>query len=69
MKNRLHEITKVELWTHGYGFGVLNKTGPLHNFADRDHCVQYVAAIGLIFGRLNADDYEDHIAADPRMSL
>ena len=39
----------------------------MHNFADRDHCLQYVAAIGLIFGRLNADDYEDGVAADPRI--
>ena len=67
VQDRLDEITKVEMWTHGYGFGVLNKTGPLHNFADRDHCVQYVAAIGLIFGRLNAEDYEDYVAADPRI--
>ena len=45
----------------------MNKTGPLANFADRDHCLQYVAAIGLIFGRLTAEDYEDHIAADARI--
>lgn len=67
VKDRIEEIDKVELWTYGYAFGILNKTGPLANFADRDHCLQYVAAIGLIFGRLTAADYEDHIAADPRI--
>lgn len=67
VKDRIDQIEKVELWTYGYAFGILNKTGPLANFADRDHCLQYVAAIGLIFGRLGADDYEDHVAADPRI--
>ena len=67
VKDRIDDVKKVELWTHGYGFGILNKTGPLHNFADRDHCLQYVAAIGLIFGRLRGDDYEDSVAADPRI--
>jgi len=65
--DRIEQIEKVELWTYGYAFGILNKTGPLANFADRDHCLQYVAAIGLIYGRLTAEDYEDHIAADPRI--
>ena len=67
VQDRIDQIEKVELWTYGYAFGILNKTGPLANFADRDHCLQYVAAIGLIFGRLTAEDYEDHIAADPRI--
>jgi 2-methylcitrate dehydratase len=67
VKDRTGEIDKVELWTYGYAYGILNKTGPLANFADRDHCLQYVAAIGLIFGRLTAEDYEDHVAADPRI--
>ena len=67
VKDRIGEIEKVELWTYGYAFGILNKTGPLANFADRDHCLQYVVAIGLIFGRLTAEDYKDHVAADPRI--
>ena len=43
------------------------KTGPLHNPADRDHCAQYVVAVALIFGRLSAADFEDAVAADPRI--
>lgn len=69
VKDRIDQIEKVELWTYGYAFGILNKTGPLANFADRDHCLQYVAAIGLIFGRLTAGDYEDDVAADPRIDV
>jgi 2-methylcitrate dehydratase len=67
VRHRLDDVSKVELWTYGYAFGILNKTGALHNFADRDHCLQYVAAIGMIFGRLGAEDYEDHVAADVRI--
>lgn len=69
VKDRIDEIEKIELWTYGYAYGILNKTGPLGNFADRDHCLQYVAAIGLIYGRLTAEDYEDHIAADARIDV
>ena len=46
---------------------ILNKTGPLYNFADRDHCLQYMMAKGLIDGKLTADDYSDAAAADPRI--
>jgi len=46
---------------------IIDKTGPLSNPADRDHCLQYMVAIPLIFGRLRADDYEDTIARDPRI--
>jgi 2-methylcitrate dehydratase len=67
VRDRLADIERVELWSHGYGLGILNKTGPLHNFADRDHCLQYVAAIGLIHGRLTPEDYEDRVAADARI--
>lgn len=67
VKDRFADIERVELWSHGYGLGILSKTGPLHNFADRDHCLQYVAAIGLIFGRLTPEDYDDAVAADPRI--
>ncbi|NUO72674.1 MAG: 2-methylcitrate dehydratase, partial [Frateuria sp.] len=43
------------------------KTGPLANYADRDHCIQYMVAVPLIFGRLTAEDYNDDVAADPRI--
>ena len=46
---------------------IIDKTGPLHNPADRDHCIQYMTAIGLIFGELTADHYEDEVAKDPRV--
>src|SRR5690606_11708385 len=48
---------------------IIDKKGPLHNPADRDHCIQYMIAVPLIFGRLTAADYEDNIAADPRIDL
>ena len=67
VKDRIEDIAKVELWSHGYGIRMLNKSGHLHNFADRDHCLQYVVAIGMLFGSLRAGDYTDHIAADPRI--
>lgn len=66
VKDRLDEIAKVEMWTH-HSARHLIKSGPLHNPADRDHCLQYIAAIGLILGRLTAPDYEDSAAADPRI--
>ncbi|MEP6881513.1 MAG: 2-methylcitrate dehydratase, partial [Dokdonella sp.] len=46
---------------------IIDKTGPLANYADRDHCLQYMVAVPLIFGRLVAEDYNDDIAADPRI--
>jgi 2-methylcitrate dehydratase len=49
------------------GMRIIDKTGPLANPADRDHCIQYMAAIPLIFGRLTAADYEDKVAQDPRV--
>ena len=47
--------------------GIMDKTGPLHNPADRDHSVQYVVAVGLLHGKLDASDFEDAFAADPRI--
>ena len=67
VKNRLGEIARVELTTHESAIRIIDKTGPLHNPADRDHCLQYMTAIGLIFGNLTAADYEDKVAADPRI--
>ncbi len=67
VRDRLDQIERVELTTHESAIRIIDKTGPLHNPADRDHCLQYMAAIGLIFGELTADHYEDKIAADPRI--
>lgn len=67
LRDRLDQISKVDLWTHETCILMIDKKGPLRNFADRDHCLQYMAAIGLIFGGLTARDYEDAVAADPRI--
>lgn len=64
---RLNDIERVEIFSQRALMGIMDKTGPLRNPADRDHCVQYVVAIGLIFGRLNPADFEDGVAADPRI--
>ena len=67
VKDRLDQIEKVVIETQEPGVRIIDKTGPLNNPADRDHCIQYMTAIPLIFGRLTAEDYEDKIAADPRI--
>jgi len=67
VRDRLGEIERVEITTHESALRIIDKTGPLHNPADRDHCIQYMTAVGLIFGNLTADDYEDRVAADPRI--
>jgi 2-methylcitrate dehydratase len=67
VKDRLGSIRRVEIWSHASSMMILDKTGPLNNPADRDHSLQYTAAVGMIFGRLNPEDYEDNIAADPRI--
>ncbi len=64
---RLHEIERIEIETQEAGARIIDKTGPLANYADRDHCIQYMIAVPLIFGRLTADDYGDGVAADPRI--
>ena len=64
---RLDQIKSVEIRTHRYALSILNRTGPLKHIAERDHCLQYIAAICLIHGRLEAGDYQDAIAADPRI--
>lgn len=61
------DIKKVTIRTHEACIRIIDKKGPLNNPADRDHCVQYMVAVPLIFGRLTAKDYEDDIAADPRI--
>jgi 2-methylcitrate dehydratase len=64
---RLDEVMTVVIETQEAGRRIIDKTGPLANPADRDHCMQYMVAVGLIFGRLTADDYEDEVAGDPRI--
>jgi 2-methylcitrate dehydratase len=63
------DIAKVTIRTHEACIRIIDKKGPLGNPADRDHCIQYMVAIPLIFGRLTARDYEDEIAADPRIDI
>lgn len=67
IQGRLDEIEKVELHTHESAVRIISKEGPLHNPADRDHCLQYMVAIGLLFGELTADHYEDAVASDSRI--
>jgi 2-methylcitrate dehydratase len=67
VKDRLADIERVEISTHESAIRIIDKSGPLNNPADRDHCLQYMTAIGLIFGQLTADHYEDVVAADPRI--
>jgi 2-methylcitrate dehydratase len=65
--SRLDDVERIEVETQEAGIRILDKTGPLANPADRDHCLQYIVAIALIFGRLVATDYEDDVARDPRI--
>lgn len=67
VKDRLDQIERIEIETQEAGVRIIDKTGPLANYADRDHCIQYMVAVPLIFGRLTADDYTDAVAADPRI--
>ena len=61
------DIDKIVIRTHEACIRIIDKQGPLNNPADRDHCIQYMVAVPLLFGRLTAGDYEDAIAADPRI--
>jgi 2-methylcitrate dehydratase len=67
VKDRLDEIDKIVMTTHESAIRIISKVGKLNNPADRDHCLQYMAAIGLIKGNLVAEDYEDDVASDPRV--
>jgi 2-methylcitrate dehydratase len=64
---KIGEIERITIETQEPGVRIIDKTGPLANPADRDHCIQYMVAIPLLFGRLEAADYEDRIANDPRV--
>lgn len=61
------DIKKITIRTHEACIRIIDKKGPLNNPADRDHCIQYMVAVPLLFGRLTAGDYEDAIAKDPRI--
>lgn len=67
VRSRIDQIEKILIATHESAIRIIDKKGPLHNPADRDHCLQYMAAVGLLFGTLTADDYEGKTAADPRV--
>ncbi|CAD6517363.1 bifunctional 2-methylcitrate dehydratase/aconitate hydratase [Paraburkholderia sabiae] len=66
---RAEDIAKITIRTHEAAIRIIDKKGPLNNPADRDHCIQYMIAVPLIFGRLTAADYEDDIARDPRIDV
>ncbi|HZN23616.1 MAG TPA: bifunctional 2-methylcitrate dehydratase/aconitate hydratase [Burkholderiales bacterium] len=67
VRDRLQDIEKVVITTHESAIRIIDKKGPLYNPADRDHCIQYMTAIGLMKGALTAADYEDDVATDPRI--
>lgn len=67
MKNRLDNIDQIVITTHESAIRIIDKTGELHNPADRDHCLQYITAIGLIYGDITADHYEDETAQNPEI--
>src|SRR5262249_53097055 len=67
VKHRIQDIKRIRIRTHEAAIRIIDKKDPLNNPADRDHCIQYMVAVPLILGRLTAGDYEDVIAADPRI--
>ncbi|HYA46442.1 MAG TPA: bifunctional 2-methylcitrate dehydratase/aconitate hydratase [Burkholderiales bacterium] len=67
VRDRLDEVKRIEIVTHESAIRIIDKKGPLSNPADRDHCIQYMVAIGLIKGDLTARDYEDDAASDARI--
>jgi len=64
---RIGAIKKITIRTHAAAIRIIDKSGPLNNPADRDHCIQYMLAVPMLFGQLQAGDYEDWRAADPRI--
>ncbi|MGH8165726.1 MAG: bifunctional 2-methylcitrate dehydratase/aconitate hydratase, partial [Woeseiaceae bacterium] len=69
VRDRLQAIERIVIETQEPGVRIIDKTGPLDNPADRDHCLQYMTAVPLVFGRLTAADYEDRVASDPRIDV
>jgi len=64
---KINHIDRIEITTHESAIRIIDKTGPLNNPADRDHCIQYMTSVGLLKGNLTAQDYEDAVAQDPRI--
>jgi 2-methylcitrate dehydratase len=67
VKDRIDQIETIRIESQESAIRIIDKKGPLHNPADRDHCLQYMVAVGLLKGELTASDYEDEAAADPRI--
>ena len=67
VRDRIDEIERIEIETQEAGVRIIDKEGPLDNYADRDHCLQYMVAYPMIFGELTAESYDDEHAADPRI--
>ncbi|HEY3063456.1 MAG TPA: bifunctional 2-methylcitrate dehydratase/aconitate hydratase [Chloroflexota bacterium] len=67
VRERLDDIERIEIATQESAIRIISKAGPLHNPADRDHCLQYIVAVGLLNGTVTAEHYEDSVAADPRI--
>ena len=67
VKDRLDDVKRIVIETQEAGSRIIDKTGPLDNPADRDHCLQYMVAVPLIYGELTARHYEDEVAGDPRI--
>ncbi|TXK85915.1 bifunctional 2-methylcitrate dehydratase/aconitate hydratase [Paenibacillus sp. N3.4] len=67
VKDRIDDIGQITLTTHESAIRIIDKKGTLHNPADRDHCLQYMVAIGLLFGDLTAEHYEDEVAKNPKI--
>jgi len=65
--SRLDQVERIVIETQEPGVRIIDKTGALNNPADRDHCIQYMVAVPLVFGRLDASDYDDAVASDPRI--
>jgi 2-methylcitrate dehydratase len=67
VRDRIDEIERIEIATQESAVRIIDKSGPLHNPADRDHCLQYVTVVALLHGTLTDEHYEDEAAADPRI--
>ena len=69
VKDRVNDIQKIVISTQESAIRIISKEGQLNNPADRDHCIQYMTAVGLLKGNLVTEDYEDDVASDPRIDL
>jgi 2-methylcitrate dehydratase len=67
IRDRIDDVRKITIRTHESAIRIIDKKGPLSNPADRDHCIQYMVAVPMLYGRLTAADYEDAVASDPRI--